>query len=106
MRKPNPDQEKRVREHVALFNSLRPKHFIQGHGGLNSYIGALFADDLVVFENIRYGNALYVLFGGWAEVSRRSRIDLLRCRDVRFERFVHSEGWASRFFEFICAEWR
>jgi hypothetical protein len=104
MRKTNPEQEKRVRERVALFNSLKPKHFIQGQGGLNSYIGALFADDLVVFENVRYGNALYVLFDDWAEVSKRSRIDLLRCRDVRFARFVHSEDWATRFSEFIRAE--
>jgi hypothetical protein len=106
LRKPSPDQQERVRERVAMFNALQPKHFLQGQGGLNSYVGALFADDLVVFENIRYGNALYVLFANWKDVSKRSRIDLLRARDVKFERFVHSPGWQERFEEFIRTEKR
>jgi hypothetical protein len=83
---------------------LKPKQFIQGQGGLNSYIGALFADDLVVFENVRYGNALYVVFADWPSVSKRSRIDLLRNRGAKFVRFVHSEDWADRFRAFIRAE--
>ena len=106
LRRPNADQQERVRERVAMFNELQPKHFLHGQGGLSSYVGALFADDLVVFENIRYGNALYVLFADWAEVSKRSRIELLRARDVKFERFVHSPGWQERFEEFIRAEKR
>lgn len=104
MRRPNAEQEDRIRERVGLFNSLKPKHFLQGQGGLNSYIGALFADDLVVFENVRYGNALYVLFADWAEVSKRSRIDLLRNGGVPFMRFVHSEDWSIRFKKFIRDE--
>ena len=55
------EQEALIRERVALFRSLKPKRYIQGRGGMNRYIGALFANDLVVFENVRYGNALYVL---------------------------------------------
>jgi hypothetical protein len=106
MRNPNADQQERVRDRVAMFNALQPKHFLQGQGGLNSYVGALFADDLVVFENVRYGNALYVLFADWKDVSKRSRIDLLRARDVKFERFVHSPGWEERFEDYIRAEKR
>jgi hypothetical protein len=106
MRRANSEQQERVRERVAMFNALRPQCFLRGQGGLNSYVGALFADDLVVFENVRYGNALYVLFADWKDVSQRSRIDLLRARDVRFERFVHSPGWQERFEEFIRAEKR
>jgi hypothetical protein len=106
MRRPSAEQQERVRERVAMFNALQPKQFLQGQGGLNSYVGALFADDLVVFENVRYGNAFYVLFADWAEVSKRSRIDLLRARDVKFERFVHSPGWQERFEDFIRDEKR
>jgi hypothetical protein len=73
---------------------------------MNRYIGALFADDLVVFENVRYGNALYVLYGNWEEISKRPRIDLLRNRDVSFERFVHSADWTERFQAHIRAEKR
>ena len=106
MRRPNADQQERVRERVAMFNGLQPKHFLHGQGGLSSYVGALFADDLVVFENVRYGNALYVLFADWTEVSKRSRIELLRAHDVKFERFVHSPGWQERFEKYIRAEKR
>jgi hypothetical protein len=100
------DQEALVRERVAMFNKLKPQRFIQGRGGMNRYIGALFADDLVVFENVKYGNALYVLYEDWREVSKRSRIDLLKCRDVTFDRFVHHEGWQEQFAEHIREEKR
>lgn len=102
----SPEQEALVRERIQLFSKLKPKKHIHGRGGLNRYIGALFADDLVVFENIHYGNALYVLYQDWAQVSQRSRVDLLKCRDVRFERFVHCEGWIERFTNHIRAEKR
>ena len=104
IRKPTKVQEDVIRDRVALFNSLKPKKFIQGHGGLNRYIGAMFADNLVVFENVRYGNALYVLYDDWADVSQRSRVDLLRTHDVPFDRFVHGAGWNSRFLKHMREE--
>lgn len=73
---------------------------------MNSYVGAMFADDLVVFENVRYGNALYVLYGNWDTTSRRSRIDLLKTRDGKFDRIVHSHGWQSQLFKLIEREKR
>jgi hypothetical protein len=73
---------------------------------MSRYVGAQFADDLVVFENVNYGNALWVLFENWSETSKRSRIDLLRLRDVRYERIVHSEGWQDRLIKFIRGEER
>ena len=88
-----PDQQALVRERIALFHKLKPQRFIQGRGGMNRYVGALFADDLVVFENVRYGNALYVLYDDWHEISQRSRVDLLKARDANFDRFVHRPGW-------------
>ena len=52
------------------------------------------------------GNALYVLHGNWEEISKRSCIDLLRNRDVPFERFVHSADWKERFKAHIWPEKR
>lgn len=104
IKKPTKTQEGVIRDRVALFNSLKPKKFIQGHGGLNRYIGAMFADDLVVFENVRYGNALYVLYDNWTDVSQRSRVDLLRTHDAPFDRFVHGDGWTSRFLKHMKTE--
>ncbi|RAI43519.1 hypothetical protein [Rhodoplanes roseus] len=106
LRRPTPGQEKTVKARLALFKKLNPVRYVQGRGGLSHYIGALFADDLIVFENTRYGNALYVLYDGCNAISKRSRIDLLRCRDVPFHRFVHGPDWEKRFSAHIRAEKR
>jgi hypothetical protein len=71
-----------LRDRIETFSKLKPRAYIQGTNGFNSYIGAQFADDLVAFENVRYGNALYVLYDDWESVSRRSRIDLTRGTDI------------------------
>ncbi|WP_139194496.1 hypothetical protein [Roseovarius tolerans] len=90
-----------VAERVALFERLEPQQYIRGAGGLHAYVGAKFADNLVVFENVRYGNALYVLYDDWEDVSQRSRLELLKGTDERFDRFVHTEGWEERFLELL-----
>lgn len=51
-------------------------------------------DDLVVFENIEYGNAIYILYDDWDEISKLSRIDLLSGRaGSNFDRIIHSGNW-------------
>ena len=41
-----------------------------------------------------YGNAIYVMFEDWEELSKRSRLELLRDRNgAAFERIVHRPGW-------------
>ncbi|MFI0843977.1 hypothetical protein [Mesorhizobium sp. IMUNJ 23232] len=92
-----PDEDRTVAERVALFARLRPRAYLRGRGGLNSYVGAQYADDLVVFENVKYGNALYVLYDNWEEVSQRSRTELLQGTDDRYDRIVHNEGWEDAF---------
>jgi len=95
-RSASPDLDKVIRERTELFMQMKPLRYLRGIGGMNRYIGAQFADDFVVFENVRYGNAIWVLFEEWSAASRRSRIDLLRLRDVPYHRIVHSEGWQDR----------
>lgn len=91
-----PDFEEHVRARVSLFESFDPTNYIQGQGGFGSYFGAQFANDLVVFENLRYGNAVYLLYQNWDDVSRRSRLDLLRDHDAHFDRVIHTGGWEDR----------
>lgn len=91
-----PDFEKHVRDRIQLFAGFAPRAYIRGQGGFGSYFGAEFADDLVVFENLKYGNAIYLLYQDWSDVSQRSRLDLLRDQDAHFDRVVHTEGWQSR----------
>ncbi|MBN8913664.1 MAG: hypothetical protein J0H65_16730 [Rhizobiales bacterium] len=93
-----------MEERLKLFASLKPTAYMSGAGKFSAYVGAQSSNDLVVFETVRYGNALYVLYDTWREVSKRSRIDLLRGTSERFDRFPHSEGWEDRFLEHIALE--
>lgn len=101
-----PNEMATVAERVKLFSKLRPRAFLLGKGGLNSYVGAQYAEDLVVFENMRYGNALYIMYDNWEEVSQRSRLELLRGTDSSFDRLVHTEGWEEAFERIMRQEKR
>ena len=57
------------------------------------YIGAKFKDNLVVFENIEYGNAIYILFDNWMEISKMSRIEILQRKEKDFIRLPHRKNW-------------
>lgn len=104
-RKGKPDRfDNLMEDRLRVFASLKPMEYLRGTAKLSSYVGAKFFDDLVVFENVQYGNALYVLYDDWRDISKRSRIDLLRGTSERFDRFVHSDGWEERFLEHIIAE--
>lgn len=91
-----PDFDKHVRDRVHLFERLNPTAYIRGQGGFGSYFGAQFADDLVVFENLKYAHAVYVLYEDWPTISQRSRLELLRDRDAHFDRIIHSDDWKVR----------
>jgi hypothetical protein len=94
-----------VAARIKLFNKLPVEQFIYGTGSFGTsagaYIGALYADDLVVFENMTYGNAMYVLYDDWKDVSKRSRLELLYGTSAKFDRIIHSDGWEDRFLELI-----
>jgi hypothetical protein len=91
-----PDAEE-VRERLRLFEEFEPKAFLRGLGGNDYYIGAKFADDLVVFENLKFGNALYVLYEDWEALSIKPRSELLKMPTSQFDRIVHTAGWQTRF---------
>jgi hypothetical protein len=100
----SPDRRGRVDARLKLFARLPVEKLIKGSNSFGSYIGALYADDLVVFENMNYGNALYVLYGDWQDVSKRSRLELLRGTTENFDRIVHTDGWEDRFESHIETE--
>jgi hypothetical protein len=99
-----PDFDKHLRDRTAAFNKLQPESYIRGSGQFGSYFGAKFADDLVVFENLRYGNALYILYDDWDEISKRSRLELLRDHDAKFDRIVHTVDWQFQFNKLMKME--
>jgi hypothetical protein len=60
----------------------------------------------VVFENLDYGNALYVMFGRWAELSKRTRLDLLQGGEDGYERILHRRGWQHRLVALVTGRRR
>jgi hypothetical protein len=96
--------EKILRERVEAFKALEPEAYIRGVDGFNRYIGAKISKDLVVFENLRYSNALYILYDKWQEISKRPRLDLLRDTNAHFDRIIHAPGWRDRLEETIRRE--
>ena len=77
--------------------SLKPAKLVYGLSGFERYFGGLIKDDLVVFENIEYGNAIYIMFENWRELSQKTRTELLSGRFGRnFERVMHGSGWKGK----------
>ena len=85
--------QKRIEERSRFLESLNPIEFIVGSGMNKRYFGAKFNENLIVFENIEYGNAIYILFDNWEEISQMSRIDILQRKEKDFIRLCHRKNW-------------
>ena len=96
-RVPSAEERDTVKERYEFFTSLNPQKLVYGNSGFQRYFGAMVRPDLVVFENVKYGNAIYIMFGSWGELSKKSRVELLsgRCGNG-FERVVHTSSWKER----------
>lgn len=101
-----PDEEKTARERLALFERFRPINYIRGLGDNDTYVGAKYADDLVVFENVKYGNALYVLYQDWESQTKVPRSKLLELSGEKLDRIVHRDGWREVFSELMKYQFR
>lgn len=75
---------------------LKPTAFISGSNGFRRYFGAKFDENLVIFESLNYGNAIYVMFEEWEILSKMSRIELLAGKEKGFERIIHKSGWEGK----------
>jgi hypothetical protein len=95
-RRPTPEQEKVMKERIAVMSRMKPEAYVTGADSFLRYFGAMFSDDFVVFENVRYGNALYVMHDSWQVLSKKSRLELLAGPRESFERIEHRDGWAER----------
>lgn len=80
----------------TFLENLNPRELVFGQSfGENSYFGAIFRDDLVVFENIALGNAIYIMFDDWQSLSRLSRTELLKNYN-NYKRIYHTGDWQYR----------
>ncbi|MDO8151711.1 hypothetical protein [Isoptericola sp. b408] len=89
----------RVREAKGRFEAIRkmnPDKTVVGEGGFSRYFGFMFREELVALECLNYGNALYLMYEDWAQLSKRPRVDLLADPDAEYDRVVHQGGWEKR----------
>lgn len=84
-----------IRDRISFLKSLNPTEYIAGKGMNKRYIGAKLQDNLIVFENVEYGNAIYILFDNWEEISQMSRIEILQRKENDFIRICHRKNWES-----------
>jgi hypothetical protein len=96
-----PDEMAIATERLTLFETFQPVNYIRGLAGNDTYVGAKYADDLVVFESVKYGNALYVLYVDWEQQSRQPRSTLLRLAGNELDRIVHRANWQDEFRELM-----
>jgi hypothetical protein len=95
VRSSDPHIRAQLTERYEYLRTLRPINFIRGTNGFRNYFGAMFADNLVVFENIDYGNAIYVMYEDWQELSKKTRVELLASSNS-FKRILHKGQWKTR----------
>jgi len=96
-RQPTSEEKGRVEERYDFLMSLTPQKLVYGMSGIQRYFGALLDENLVVFENIEYGNAIYIMFDDWKDLSKRTRTELLSGRfGKNFERIPHASGWKGK----------
>jgi hypothetical protein len=96
LRNPSEEVKRKIIDRYDTLLKLKPSAFVAGTSGFQRYFGAKFGEDLVVFENLEYGNALYVMYEEWQALSKKSRTQLLAGSPAGFERIVHSPGWKTR----------
>lgn len=82
-----------LRRNYDYLINLNPNKFINGISGTRRYFGAKFSENLVVFENLNYGNAVYVLFENWEELSKLSRTEIQARPSGEYIRIKHIGNW-------------
>lgn len=91
-----PAERVKIAERFLFLRTLNPIQIVVGSDGFRRYLGFLFDEHLIAFENPMYGNALYVMYQNWEALSRLSRVELLRGGREGFVRIVHSAQWEAR----------
>ena len=93
----NPNSIGIIDQRYQFLLSLNPVNLIVGTSGLQRYSGAMINNNLVVFENIRYGNALYIMYDNWDTLSQRSRTEIISGQyGTSYDRVVHFDGWEDK----------
>jgi hypothetical protein len=82
-----------IEERYDILEKLSPINWVAGSSGMQRYFGAMFENNVVVFENVRYGNAIYLMKNKWEELSKKTRGELVRDYEKEIVRIIHRKGW-------------
>lgn len=97
-------ERKLMQDRVDMIQETAPSQIIFGTSGRTQYIGYKYKEDLVALENFFYGNALYVLYQNWSELSKKTRATLMNNHVGEVDRIVHSGKWKDRFTRILIAQ--
>jgi len=101
----NPTREiiETINDRYDLLTKLNPgSDLILGTSGFSRYLGVKIKENFVIFENLSYGNAIYIMFDDWKELSKLSRIELLKNRPKeQFTRIIHGKKWKNKVREAV-----
>jgi hypothetical protein len=100
--RPDDERTRVAEQRLAAMMSLHPVDVYTGAGRFDRYIAFVIRDDLVVLENLSYGNAVYVMYENWQDLSRRSRLELLANPAADYTRIVHAGDWISELRETVA----
>lgn len=87
---------KEIKSRYDFINELNPLKIIIWKSWMRRYFWAKFSDNLVVFENRDYWNALYILFDKWEELSKLSRTEIQNRPSDEYIRIFHIWDWEKK----------
>jgi hypothetical protein len=99
-----PEKVKEVQNKYDYLVTLNPVEIVSGLSGMRKYFGAKFSNNLIVFENLNYGNAIYVLFENWEELSQMSRTEIQTRPSNEYIRIKHTSNWKQSLERIIAAK--
>ncbi|OIQ79908.1 hypothetical protein GALL_383410 [mine drainage metagenome] len=101
---PESHRAREVEDRIGRILAMNPTREVVGTSGMCRYVGYQFADDLMVFENAEYGNAIYVMYSDWDTLSKLTKPELLSLGPDRpFDRVVHRGQWEQSVAAYIAA---
>jgi hypothetical protein len=99
-----PEKVEEVQNKYDYLVTLNPVEIVSGLSGMRKYFGAKFSNNLIVFENLNYGNAIYVLFENWEELSQMSRTEIQTRPSNEYIRIKHTSNWKQSLERIIAAK--
>jgi hypothetical protein len=99
-----PKKVEEIQNKYDYLVSLYPVEIISGLSDIRKYFGVKFSENLIVFENLNYGNAIYILFENWEELSQMSRTEIQTRPAHEYIRIKHTANWKQSLERIIAAK--